>query len=163
MLEANNIFIKLQKTFMSYSIVQLLDQKIDSFDLATSKKKLKTIFKLRYSKNLQTLKTYLRLIEYMRDYVSFYARISKSFQKLKIELLQHDLVVENAKKSYSRRIKVENSTSCERLFFSTLQRLLTKSSYLVHLDSLRRLFVNLDANKKFEFEIMIYHVKLFAI
>ena len=49
MLIANNIFIKSEKIFIEYLSVQLLNQKIDSFELTTFENKLKTIIKLFYS------------------------------------------------------------------------------------------------------------------
>ena len=49
MFTTNNIFIKLEKTFVEYFIMHLLNQKIDFFKLATIEKKLKIISKLKYS------------------------------------------------------------------------------------------------------------------
>ena len=59
----NNVSIKSTKTFLNYPSVSLLDQKIDSLDLATSKEKLRTIFKLRFSRVLRQLETYLNLTD----------------------------------------------------------------------------------------------------
>lgn len=99
----------------------------------------------------------------MRKYVFFYTNIAKSRQKLKIELFRHDSIVKNAKKFYSKRIRVKNSIDCERVFFITFEELLTKSFYSIHLNFLRRFFIDLNVNKKFDFEVIIYHVKSFAI
>ena len=49
MLVENNISIKSKKTFISYSIVHLLSQKVDSLKLTIVEKKLKTIFRLFFS------------------------------------------------------------------------------------------------------------------
>ena len=76
-LNANNIFIKSIKVFIKYSTVNLLNQKINSFDLATAENKFKTIFLLKFSRILQQLKVYLKLINYLREYVLFYANIFK--------------------------------------------------------------------------------------
>ena len=57
----NNIFIKLQKTFVEYFTMHLLNQKIDFFELTTTKKKLKIISKLKYFQIFQILKIYLKL------------------------------------------------------------------------------------------------------
>ena len=69
----NNIFIKIVKVFLDYSSISLLDQKVDSFDLTIFEKKLKTISKLRFSRILRQLEIYLNLIDWMRNYVSYYA------------------------------------------------------------------------------------------
>ena len=62
MLKANNIFVKSKKNFVNYFIVQLLDQKINSLNLAIVEKKLKTISRLLFLTMLQLLKTYLKFI-----------------------------------------------------------------------------------------------------
>ena len=77
-LNVNNIFIKSTKTFIEYFIVNLLNQKINSFDLIIAEDKLKVISLLKFPRILQQLKTYLKLISYLREYVSFYAGISQS-------------------------------------------------------------------------------------
>ena len=77
MLRQNNIFIKSSKAFLDYSFVRLLDQKIDSFELSTSEKKLRAIAKLSFSKILRQLEIYLDLTDWLRDYVSFYVDVFK--------------------------------------------------------------------------------------
>ena len=79
-LTKNNIFIKLIETFFDYSSIFFLNQKIDSIELITSKKKLKIIFKLFFSKTLQILKIYLNLTNWLRDYVFMYVDVTKLLQ-----------------------------------------------------------------------------------
>ena len=64
--------------------------------------------------------------------------------------------------SSRNRDKIKNSTIQKIVFFESLQFLLTKSFYFVHVDFKRKLFVDLDFNKKFDFVDMIYHVKKFV-
>ena len=59
MLIINNIFVKLKKVFINYSIVYLFNQKINLLELIIVKKKLKTIFCLFFLTSLQLLKIYL--------------------------------------------------------------------------------------------------------
>ena len=159
MFKVNNIFIKSKKTFIDYSIVHLLNQKVDFLELVIVEKKLKTISRLFFSTTLQLLKTYLDLTSWLRDYVSWYAEMFKSLQKLKIELLHDESVVDNVKKVYSRNIRIKNFIIKELAFFQTLQSLLVKLFYLVHSNSRRKLYVDFDSNKKFELTDMMYHVK----
>ena len=56
-----NIALKFFKTFLNYSIVVLLEQKINNFEFITTKKKLKIIFKLQFFVTLKQLKIYLNL------------------------------------------------------------------------------------------------------
>ena len=158
-LNVNNIFIKLIKTFIEYFIVSLLDQKVDSFDLIIAENKLKIISLLKFPRTLQQLEAYLKLISYLREYVPFYADIFKSLQARKTELLRNESIAENLRKAYSDRIKVQNSTEREITSFRTLQDLLLKLSYLIHVNIKRILFIDLDVNKKFDFDVIVYHVK----
>ena len=77
MLRKNNIFIKFSKIFLNYSFVQLFDQKIDSFELSINEKKLKAIIKFSFSRILRQFEIYLSLIDWLRDYVSFYVDVFK--------------------------------------------------------------------------------------
>ena len=63
MFKINNISIKLKKIFIDYFTIHLLKQKMNFLKLITIEKKLKTIFRLSYSKTLQSLKIYLKFIE----------------------------------------------------------------------------------------------------
>ena len=77
-LNVNNIFIKSIKIFIEYFIINLFDQKMNSFDLTIVEDKLKIILLLKFSRILQQLKAYLKLINYLREYVFFYVDIFKS-------------------------------------------------------------------------------------
>ena len=154
-----NIFIKFAKVFIEYSIVNLLDQRVDSLDLATTKNKLKTISKLRFSRNLQQLEIYLDLTNWLREYISHYVDVAKSLQNKKTKMLRDDSVANHARRSYFSKIKIINSILRELAAFDTLQKLFSRSSYLIHASNKRQLFVDLDGSKKFDFETMIYHVK----
>ena len=52
-LNANNIIIKFEKAFLNYFTMQLLRQKINFFEFAIAKNKLRIISKLRFLRNLQ--------------------------------------------------------------------------------------------------------------
>ena len=74
-----NIVIKLIKTYLNYLSIALFDQKMNNLNLITIKKKLKVIFKLQFLKSFKLLKFYLNLIEWMKNYVFYYAQLSNSF------------------------------------------------------------------------------------
>ena len=78
-----NIFIKFIKTFIDYSFVQLLDQKINFFKLFINEKKLKTIVKFQFFRIFRQLKIYLNLIDWFKKYVFHYIDVSKVLQKKK--------------------------------------------------------------------------------
>ena len=107
-LNVNNIFIKSIKAFITYFIVNFLNQKMNFFDLIIAENKLKVISLLKFSRTLHQLKIYLKLINYLRKYVSFYANIFKSLQTRKTKLFRDKLIIENVKKIYSDKIKISN-------------------------------------------------------
>lgn len=60
-LDENNVSIKPSKAFIEYPIVSLLEQKVNSLGLATTKEKLRAISLLQFPKTLRQLETFLRL------------------------------------------------------------------------------------------------------
>ncbi len=58
-----NITLKAKKTYLKYSSISLLKQKIDSLDLIIAENKLKIIVKLTFSRILKDLKKYLDAID----------------------------------------------------------------------------------------------------
>ena len=158
-LRDNNISIKPTKAFIGYPSVSLLGQKVDSLGLATAVEKLRAIAKLRFPYNLRQLESYLGLTGWMRDYIPYYAGISKPLQERKTELLRHGPPAGNARRSYASKTRLEKPTELEKESFRTLQELLSKPSYLVHVDSRRQLFIDLDASKEFGFGAHLYYVK----
>ncbi len=73
-----NIFIKLNKVFLKYLIVQLLRQKISLLRLTTDKEKLKIIVCLMFLCTLKKLETYLELMRWLCQFVLHYTVIIKS-------------------------------------------------------------------------------------
>ena len=78
--EKMNIHLSPQKSFLDYSFVQLLNQKIDVLELITAKEKFIVIINFFFSRILVQLKKYLDLIEYLRQYITYYVDITKSLQ-----------------------------------------------------------------------------------
>lgn len=85
--EKLNIAIKFSKICLEYSSVALLERKINSLDLSTFAKKLKVIIKLKFLVTLTKLKIYLELIDWLRNYISYYSQLSSSLQFRKTMML----------------------------------------------------------------------------
>ena len=79
-LKKMNIYLLSRKSFLDYSFVQLLNQKIDVLKLATAEEKLIVIANFFFSKTLAQLEKYLDFIEYLRQYITYYADITKPLQ-----------------------------------------------------------------------------------
>ena len=98
-----NITLKTSKTYLEYFSISLLDQKVDNFELTTTMKKLKTITNLSFFKTLKDLKIYFDIIEYLRNYVSYYAQKSESLNKHKTGLFKNEPMQKNAKKNFNKK------------------------------------------------------------
>ena len=112
-----NITFKISKTYFEYFNIFLLNQKIDSFDLITAKKKLKIITELSFSIFLKTLKKYIEMIEWFRNYVSYYAQKSETLQRKKTKLLKNDSVKKSIKKNFNQKILLKNFSTEKFQFY----------------------------------------------
>jgi len=74
-------------------------------------------------------------------------------------LLKSVSKAENSHKSYVTRISLMKSSLVKIASFETLQSLLFKSIYLVHFNSVKQLYIDLNVFKLFDFRVMIYHIK----
>lgn len=63
-------------------------QKVNALNLSTTENKLKTLTFLKLLKTSTKSETYFDLIEYIRQYISFYRSIFRSLQNLKTTLLK---------------------------------------------------------------------------
>ena len=156
-LKKNNISINSKKAFFDYSSVTLLDQHVTSFELSTDESKLQTISNLKFPSTLNQLETYLELTEWFRQYIKEFAAISKSLQLRKTQLLQHAFKSRNVRKSYSFRTKFVGF-ALEIEAFRVIQKSLFISTYLIHFDNKRRLYVDLNSSKEMSIDDVIYHV-----
>ena len=94
----------------------------------------------------------------MFEYVAYYIEISKSLQNRKTILLKSAFKANFVRKLYTSRTHVVNFIFLELESFRFLQDALSKSTYLIYHDFNKQLYMNLNVSKKFEFEIITYHV-----
>ena len=85
-----NINLNSIKIFLDYFEITLLNQRINAFDLSTTKNRFKILISLTMSKTFAKLETYFELIDYIKQYIHFYALISRFFQNLKTSLLKNE-------------------------------------------------------------------------
>ena len=153
-----SIFLKKNKSFIEYLTVILLRQWVDSLKLFTVKEKLKAMAQLKFSNTLKKLKTYLKMTDYLRNYILWYAVIAQPLQNKKTLLLKLSSLTDNAKKVYFKETFVEDLLSKETWSFETIQKMLSLPYNLHHFDHIRDLWINSDAFKK-EMRVMIFHIK----
>ena len=155
-----NIVIKSFKTYLDYSIVQLLDQKIDNLDMTIVKNKIEIIVVLKFSHILKHFEIYLREIDYLRSYVTYYAQKTLTFQQRKIRLLKDDSIKERQRKIYSQKIVINDVIETKIDSFNQLQFAFNRLTFLVHYNRFRQLYIDVDASKERDLNIMIYHIKI---
>jgi hypothetical protein len=156
--EKLNITLKTKKTYFEYFSISLLKQKIDSLDFITAENKLKMIVKLSFFKTLKDLKKYLDAIDWLRDYVVYYAQKAESFQERKTNLLKKESIKRKSRKFFNLKILIENSSSIELDVYNQLQSNFNRARWLTHYNKIRQLYVDVNVSKK-EFEVIMYHLK----
>ena len=154
-----NIVIKTFKIYFNYFIIVLLNQRVNNFDLFIVENKLKIIFNLKFSHILKHLKIYFDKIEYLRQYVIYYAQKTIVFQRRKTRLLRDALNKKRTRKIHSTRILI-NSFISKKNSFNQLQNFFIRINFLVHFNKSRILFIDFDVNKKRDWDVMMYHVKI---
>ena len=99
--------------------------------------KLKIIFKLRFFHIFRQLKFYMSFINLLRDYVYFYVDIFASLQQRKIELQRHEFDVDNARRVFVNKTRIDHFIEKKiDFFFKTIQKVLFKF-YLIYTNSNR--------------------------
>ena len=129
------------------------------FELTIVENKLKTIFKLRFSRIFRQLKFYMSFINWLRDYVYFYVDISTSLQQRKIEFQRHEFNVDNARRVFVIKTRIDRFIERKLTLFKAIQKVLFKSFYLIHTNFNRQFYIDLNVNKKFDIEAMLYYIK----
>lgn len=153
-----NISINPTKAFLGYPSVKLLGQKVDSFGLSTDEEKIRAIASLTFPHTLNALEHYLGLTGWLRQFVGHYAFLAKPLQDRKTELLKKAPRAGQQRQEYSRRTYIENPTAAELASFQAVQEALSSTCMLIHFDSKRVLFIDVDTAKRGGIGAMIYHV-----
>jgi hypothetical protein len=154
-----DIKLNSSKAFLNFSFVALLDQHVDDFDYHTTKNKIVAILNWKFSTILKTLEIYLEFIDWLRDYVAWYAQKTKSLQQKKTLLLKSSSFnKEFDKKAYFAKAFLKNSSDRERKFFDLIQDAFKNSRFLTHFNVIRQFLIDVNAFKE-EFEAFVYHIK----
>jgi hypothetical protein len=135
----------------------LLEQHVDDFDLHAVKDEIAVILNWKFSSTLKTLEIYLEFIEWLRDYVVWYAQRAKSLQQRKIMLLKKSSQKRSARKIFSCKIMFQ-FIDREIKSFELVQSVFKNSRFLTHFDLVRQFLIDVDAFKD-GFEAFVYHVR----
>ena len=161
LLNSLDIVLVPAKTFLSFSFIILLSQKVNSLSMTAADEKIIIISKLAFLITLQDLEHYLGLTEWLCDYISYYAQIVEPLQARKTEMLQNMIRSESAEKKRkiaAHSTKLVKLTDIEIAVFACLQEILSKKDFLHHFDLLRQLYIDLNLSK-WGIEVIVYHIK----
>ena len=162
---SKRVNLTLNKSFLNYSFIMLLEQRVDSLDLSISAEKITIITFLRFSQSLKNLKHFLDLIDWLRHCINRYAQLVEALQVKKTTLIKQlfsitiiDKTLKSARKSMSSKLSIDKLTIEELVFFRQLQDVFSISIFLVHFNSNRQFYIDFDVSKRWDFVVMIYHV-----
>ena len=152
------LVLELKKFFIGYLSVTLLKHWVNDFDLTTATEKITAICSLKFSKMLAELEYYLDLSTWLRHKVPYFAIVADSLKKWKTTLLKDSSLTQGAARS-NFTSQVKWALTSEKLkSFEVLHSILDDSFFLIHINWVWELYINLDALKK-GIEVHVYHVK----
>ena len=146
------------KFFLTYSFVTLLNQRVNNLNMSITAEKTIAIISLRFSFSLRDFEIFMRLTDWLRSSISRYAQRVQSLQKRKIALTKNVTVSDSARKKQAIKTQLYDITYEKRDVFRNLQTAFVSSIFLIHFDRKRRLYIDLNVSKQWDFVIIVYHV-----
>ena len=157
---AYDVTLNLIKNFLDFSSLILLNQIMNALEFIIAKKKLIAIIQLIFSRILNAFEVYLKLTEWMQNYVSYYVQIAEPLQNRKTIFLKKKSIKNNFKKMFFKRTSIDQSINTKYQSYEYLQIRFSKSNFLIHFEAIKSTFIDVDVSKKRNFEIMIFHVQV---
>ena len=152
-----------EKSFLAYPTIHLLGQRVNAFGLSTAENKLRAISALRFPTTLLQLKTYLGITGYLRHYVNYFAFKANPLEIRKAALNKvlrdKGAVSGSGRKKQALRLEIKLPSPSEKKAFEVLQKDFSKPSILVHCDSARILFYDIDWSKERGCGVAVFHLK----
>ena len=158
MFRVKRISLAIDKSFLFYSSITLLNQKINSLDMFISVEKIVAIISFRFSFSLRNLKIFMKLTDWFRSFIFRYAQRVQLLQKRKITLTKEVIVSDSTKKRQVSKIQLYDSIHEKRATFRNLQVAFVSSTFFIHFDRKRRLYIDLNVFKQWDFAAIVYHV-----
>ena len=159
---SKRVSLFLNKFYLKYSSIILLDQRVDSLEMFTVEEKIAAIIALKFLVSLKDLEIFLDLTDWLRSFILRYAQRVFSLQSRKTAMTRTLVISESVKDSTRKhdavRLIMNTSIDEEIEIFQNLQKTFESFIFLMHFDKTRRLFVDLDSSKIWDFVVMIYHV-----
>ena len=149
------------KLYLKYSFIILLNQRINSLNMIIVEKKIVIITSLLFSINFKKLNIFFDFINWLCSFIERYVQQIQSLQKRKTTLIRE--LSTNIKKSTRKRetirIRFYEFIHEKFQFFKNLKKTFRFFTFLTHYNRKRKLFVDLNSSKSWNFVDMMYHVK----
>ena len=91
--------------------------------------------------------------------MSYYAYITESLQQHKTLLARSTLLKKEFHTCYFKAAILHVITEKKNETYQNLQAQFVQVLFLIHFDNVQTLYINIDAFKKCDFDIMLFHVK----
>ena len=124
----------------------------------TTVEKVVAIISLRFSFNLRDLEIFMKLTDWLRSSISRYVQRVQSLQKRKITLTKSVTISDSARKRQTIKTQLYDFTREKRVVFRNLQIAFASSTFFIHFDRKRRLYIDLNVFKQWNFATIVYHV-----
>ncbi|KZZ86573.1 Ribonuclease H-like protein [Ascosphaera apis ARSEF 7405] len=159
-LRAYRITLSPSKTFLGFTSVVILGQKVTSLGLTTTPERIRALLAWTFPANHKQLESYLGAVGFLRQFIPGYARIAKPLEDYKTLLLKESPALAGAKRrNFSLKRDLLEATDKERAAFEELQAILKQGLFLHHQDPALPLFINVDASKEYGFGAVLYHAR----
>jgi len=115
--------------------------------------------KLKFSKNLCDLEIYLELTNWLWQYILYYVYITELLQECKTMLIRQVFQKNHLWQVFVRKILINSSSKKKLKVYQCLQMQFAQDLFLIHFNFKKILYIDLNALKKQDFEVMLFHLK----
>ena len=112
--------------------------------------------KLGFPGTFSHLESYLGLINWLRNYVPYYAQL---VEPLKTLMLRGSPIKGRSRRNFSRGSRIDLPSEKEKLSYQAIQHASSKPTLLIHHDPSCQLYADVDASHVQGFGASVYHVK----
>ena len=156
-LDSYGISLAPEKSFLGYPTVKLLGQRVDAFGISTAEDKIEAIRELEFPMDGNLLERYIGMAGYLRMYVPYFAKLNEPLESLRTAIFKEAPVKGAKRSSYGARAKIPDDPAL-REAFKHIQSHLSDPQRLIHHDSSRPSYLDVDASFERGFGACFYHV-----
>ena len=168
LLENSEVTLSLKKCHFAFLSIKILKHHVFRLNLNTIEKKTKTINNFKFSRSLKKLEIKLKIFDYYRKFVSWYATIEKSLLDLKIQDFKNNLLKKNFRIQWTlnTKFRIEKSFKLEKRYLKSLfecvqtweqlKSTLISTFTLTFSDFKRSFILYVDDSKEQDYEVTLH-------